>query len=69
MGDRPLFSLRKLSAWYTADRPVLDGLNLDLAPGEVVGLIGLNGAGKTPFLKALSGLLPGCRAGSVRTPF
>lgn len=65
MGDRPLLSLRELSAWYTADRPVLDGLNLDLAPGEVVGLIGLNGAGKTTFLKALSGLLPGCRAGSA----
>lgn len=65
MGDRPLLSLRELSAWYTADRPVLDGLSLDLAPGEVVGLIGLNGAGKTTFLKALSGLLPGCRAGSA----
>lgn len=65
MGDRLLLSLRELSAWYTADRPVLDGLNLDLAPGEVVGLIGLNGAGKTTFLKALSGLLPGWRAGSA----
>ncbi|QOR46161.1 ABC transporter ATP-binding protein [Trueperella pecoris] len=35
----------------------LDGLNLDLVPGRVVGLIGHNGSGKTTLLKILAGLI------------
>jgi len=35
----------------------LDGLNLDVAPGEVLGILGPNGAGKTTTLKILTGLL------------
>lgn len=36
----------------------LDGFDLHVAPGQVVGLIGPNGAGKTTALKALLGLTP-----------
>lgn len=36
-----------------------------LKEGKLVTLIGANGAGKTTFLKAISGLLP-CRAGAIR---
>ena len=58
MEDHALLSLRNLNVWYTAGHPVLSGLSLDLGEHEVVGLIGLNGAGKTTFIKTVAGLLP-----------
>src|SRR5438132_1559025 len=36
---------------------VLDGVNLDLRPGEAVGVVGPNGAGKTTLLSVLAGSL------------
>ncbi len=59
MDSLKLLSLNNLSVWYTAGHPVLSGLSLDLGAKEVVGLIGLNGAGKTTFIKTVAGLLPG----------
>ncbi|MDO9337210.1 MAG: ABC transporter ATP-binding protein [Caulobacter sp.] len=46
-------------------RPVLQGVSLTVAPGEMVGVIGPNGAGKTTLLRAGLGLLP-LQAGQVR---
>jgi ABC-type branched-subunit amino acid transport system ATPase component len=39
-------------------KQVLNGVTLDVAPGEIVALIGHNGAGKSTLLKAVFGLLP-----------
>lgn len=39
-------------------QPVLDRLDLTIAGGEAIGLLGANGAGKTTLLKSLLGLLP-----------
>ncbi len=61
-----LLSIRNLQAWYTPERPVLSGLSLDLQKHEIVGLIGLNGAGKTTFLNILSGLHSSFQADTVQ---
>ena len=65
MGEN-ILELQNLRAWYSQGKNVLSGFSLQLRPHEVVGLIGLNGAGKTTFLKTLSGLHEGFRCDGIR---
>ena len=46
-----------VTAFY-GDFQALFGIDLDVAEGETVALIGANGAGKSTFLRAITGLLP-----------
>jgi polar amino acid transport system ATP-binding protein len=48
--------IRNLSAGYRG-KPVLNGIDLSLAKGETVGLIGASGSGKSTVLRVLIGLL------------
>jgi ABC-type Mn2+/Zn2+ transport system ATPase subunit len=53
----PLVSLQNVSVGYDS-APVLQGVNLAIFPGSLVGLAGPNGSGKTTLFRAILGLLP-----------
>jgi branched-chain amino acid transport system ATP-binding protein len=57
-------SVRGLHAYYGASH-VLQGIDLDVAPGEAVALLGRNGAGKTTTISTIVGFVR-ARRGSVR---
>jgi len=59
----PLLAVRDLQAWY-GESHILHGVTFDVAPGEVVTLLGRNGAGKTTTLKSVMGVVPR-RDGSI----
>ncbi|MFW7344071.1 ABC transporter ATP-binding protein [Pollutimonas sp. H1-120] len=56
--------LSNVHAWY-GESHVLHGVNLNVAKGEVVTLLGRNGSGRTTTLRAILGLT-GTRKGSIR---
>lgn len=56
--------IANLHAWY-GESHVLHGVGLSVQPGEVVALLGRNGAGRTTLLRAVMGLT-GRRSGSIR---
>jgi branched-chain amino acid transport system ATP-binding protein len=56
----PILSTHGLDAGY-GDFQALFSVDFEIAAGEIVALIGANGAGKSTFLRAVMGLLPGRR--------
>jgi branched-chain amino acid transport system ATP-binding protein len=60
----PALEISKLQAWY-GESHILHDVNFSVAEGEVVTLLGRNGAGRTTTLRAIMGLT-GRREGSVK---
>ncbi|HYH69888.1 MAG TPA: ATP-binding cassette domain-containing protein, partial [Methyloceanibacter sp.] len=63
MENRAVIHVRDLVVGF-GDRNVLDGLSLDVFDGEILGLVGASGGGKSVLLRTLIGLLPK-RAGTI----
>lgn len=55
--SKPVLSLENLHV-QIGDRMILQNVSFDVSAGEVVGIIGPNGCGKTTLLNAISGFLP-----------
>ena len=51
----PLLSVRSLSSGYD-DLRVVNDVSFEVMPGEIFGLVGLNGVGKTTLIKTITGL-------------
>jgi len=60
----PALEISGLQAWY-GESHVLHGVDMVVQPGEVVTVLGRNGAGRTTALRAIMGLT-GRREGSIR---
>ena len=60
----PALEIRGLEAWY-GESHVLHGVDIVVQPGEVVTLLGRNGAGRTSTMRAVMGLT-GSRKGSIK---
>ena len=60
----PALEISELQAWY-GESHVLHGVDMLVQPGEVVTLLGRNGAGRTTTLRSIMGLT-GRRAGSIK---
>ena len=62
--NKALLQVQDLMAWY-GESQALHGAGFEVREGEVVTLVGRNGAGKTTILKSIMGLMPRV-AGSIR---
>jgi len=64
MSTNEMLRIDDLHAWY-GESHVLHGVNMSVNEGEVVSLLGRNGAGRTTTMRAIVGLT-GARTGSIR---
>ncbi len=56
MNEKVILSINKLSFGYTKEREVLKDINLNLHEGEILGILGASGIGKSSLLRIIVGL-------------
>lgn len=52
-----MLTIRDLSFGYSAERKILDNISLNVEDGEILGILGPNGTGKTTFIKCINRIL------------
>ena len=56
MSEKVILSINKLSFGYTKEKEVLKDINLNLNEGEILGILGASGIGKSSLLRIIAGL-------------
>ena len=56
MSEKVILNINKLSFGYTKEKEVLKDINLDLNEGEILGILGASGIGKSSLLRIIVGL-------------
>ena len=51
-----IFSLENLSKTWSGGKTLFENINLSFLPNAKIGIVGINGSGKSTFLKILSGI-------------
>lgn len=57
---QPILEIKNLKTYYRSrkgDVPAVDGVDLTLYPGEIVGIVGESGCGKSTVVRSLMGLM------------
>ena len=62
--NAPVLEISSLNTWY-GESHILHGVDISVNKGEVVTILGRNGAGRTTTMRAILGLT-GSRTGSIR---
>ena len=68
MAHEYIFTMHKCSRFYPPDREVLKDISLSFLPGAKIGVLGMNGAGKSSLLKIMAGLDDGFTGEARLTP-
>ena len=53
---KPIIRISNLTVGYNF--PLLDRINLEIQPGEIVAIVGISGLGKTTLLRTIAGVIP-----------
>lgn len=51
-----MLKINNISFSYGQDKKILDDISLDVSQGDVLGILGINGAGKTTFIKCINNI-------------
>ena len=54
----PILRISNAAIGFDSSEPLLDSVNLEVYPGEIIGVIGRSGIGKTSLLRTIAGLIP-----------
>jgi len=68
MAHEYIFTMHECSRFYPPDREVLKDISLSFFPGAKIGVLGMNGAGKSSLLKIMAGLDDGFTGEARLTP-